>query len=147
MTIAELMAILAGIGGGVLLYARVIVPILHAIGIDPAPLERALFVDTPDAPDAPDTPDAPDAPRDAQGDRDVPRDAPRIAPRITPGDRDALIRALVVSGWSVAQIRATLVGGNAEIGAQVAAARAALGVPEPPRTVTIRNGRDGEVEL
>ena len=137
MTIAEMMAVLAGIGGGVLLYARVIVPILHAIGIDPAPLERALFVDP--------SVDAPDAPRIAPEAGDQ-ADAPD-APRIAPGNRNALIRALVASGWSVAQIRATLVGGNAEIGAEVASARAALGIREPTRTVTIRNGRDGEIDL
>jgi hypothetical protein len=66
---------------------------------------------------------------------------------ITPGDRAALIEALVLSGWSTGQIRSTLKGDNGMIGQEVEAARNRLEAPAPRRVVTIRNGEDGEVEL
>lgn len=66
---------------------------------------------------------------------------------ITPGDRMALIEALVRSGWTVGQGRAVLKGDNGAIGLEFKAAQQRLDVPAPRRVVTIRNGQDGEVEL
>jgi hypothetical protein len=70
-----------------------------------------------------------------------------VEPDITPGDRAALVEALVRSGWSVGQGRAVLKGDNGAIGLEFKAAQDRLDVPAPRRVVTIRNGVDGEVEL
>jgi hypothetical protein len=70
-----------------------------------------------------------------------------VEPDITPGDRAALIEALVLSGWTVGQIRSVVKGDNGAIGQEVEAARKRLEAPAPRRVVTIRNGVDGEVEL
>jgi hypothetical protein len=67
---------------------------------------------------------------------------PVEAPALPPGDRSAVVRALVASGWSVGQIRALLKGDNGAIGLEVEAVRG----PER-RVVTISGGRGGEVEV
>jgi hypothetical protein len=89
---------------------------------------------------------APDCADDAPEDEDAAPDCATIAP-IPPGDRAALIEALVRAGWSVGQIRATLKGDNGAIGQEVEAARQRLGMPAPRRVVTIANGKQGEIEL
>lgn len=66
---------------------------------------------------------------------------------IMPGSRAALVQALVDDGWTTGQIRNVLKGDNGAIGAEVAAARQALGVVEAPRFVTINDGKKGRVEL
>ena len=68
--------------------------------------------------------------------------APVEGPALPPGDRSAVVRALVASGWSVGQIRALLKGDNGAIGLEVEAVRG----PER-RVVTISGGRGGEVEV
>ena len=109
-----------------------------------------LRVLQPSVPRATPTPpradDAPDCATLAPEDDDDAPDCATLAP-IPPGNRAALIEALVAAEWSVGQIRATLKGDNGAIGQEVEAARQRLGMPAPRRVVTISNGKQGEVEL
>ena len=69
-------------------------------------------------------------------------------PVVAPGDRAALVRQLVMDGWSVGQIRGQLKGDNNAISAEIAAARKALDMePTPTRRVPISGGKGGYFEL
>ena len=139
-------AALAAIGVGAIVYARVVVPLLEAFGID-APLAGAFYdkqqpqtaqttqTDRPDSPSAAvETPEAPN----------------NLTERTIPaGDRGALVEALVSNEWGVGQIRGVLKGDNGVISQEIAAARERLGLPAAARTFTIsRHGEPiQEVEL
>jgi hypothetical protein len=139
-------AALAAIGVGAIVYARVVVPLLEAFGID-APLAGA-FYDKPQ-PKTQQTAqtDRPDSPSAAVETPEAPRNLTERA--IPAGDRGALVEALVINEWGVGQIRTVLKGDNGVISAEVAAARERLGMPATPRTFTIsRHGEPiQEVEL
>jgi hypothetical protein len=140
-------AALAAIGVGAIVYARVVVPLLEAFGID-APLSGA-FYDKPQTPQTAQTAqtDRPDSPSAASEPTEAPRN---LTERTIPaGDRGALVEALVINEWGVGQIRGVLKGDNGVISAEVAAARERLGLPATPRTITIsRHGEPvQEVEL
>jgi hypothetical protein len=139
-------AALAALGVGAIVYARVVVPLLEAFGID-APLSSAFYdkpqpqtaqmaqTDRPDSPSAVvETPEAPN----------------NLTERAIPaGDRGALVEALVINEWGVGQIRTVLKGDNGVISQEITAARERLGLPAAPRTFTIsRHGEPiQEVEL
>jgi len=139
-------AALAAIGVGAIVYARVVVPLLEAFGID-APLANA-FYDKPQPQTAQTAQtDRPDSPSAAV---ETPATPTNLTERAIPaGDRGALVEALVVNEWGVGQIRTVLKGDNGVISAEVAAARERLGLPAAPRTFTIsRHGEPiQEVEL
>ena len=140
-------AALAAIGVGAIVYARVVVPLLEAFGID-APLSGA-FYDKPQTPQTTQTgqTDRADSPSAAVETPEAPRNLTERA--IPPGDRGALVEALVTSEWGVGQIRGVLKGDNGVISAEIAAARERLGLPAAARTITIsRHGEPvQEVEL
>jgi len=139
-------AALAAIGVGAIVYARVVVPLLEAFGIE-APLSGA-FYDKPQ-PQTTQTgqTDRPDSPSAAVETPATPANLTERA--IPPGDRGALVEALVVNEWGVGQIRGVLKGDNGVISQEIAAARERLGLPAAPRTITIsRHGEPiQEVEL
>ena len=139
-------AALAAIGVGAIVYARVVVPLLEAFGIE-APLSSA-FYDKPQ-PQTTQTgqTDRPDSASAAQEEPEAPRNLTERA--IPPGDRGALVEALVMNEWGVVQIRNVLKGDNGVISQEIAAARERLGLPAAPRTITIsRHGEPiQEVEL
>jgi hypothetical protein len=139
-------AALAAIGVGAIVYARVVVPLLEAFGID-APLAGA-FYDKPQPQTAQTTQaDRPDSPSAASEPTEAPRNLTERA--IPAGDRGALVEALVINEWGVGQIRNVLKGDNGVISQEIAAARERLGLPATPRTITIsRHGEPvQEVEL
>ena len=136
-------AILAAIGVGAIVYARVVVPILEAFEID-APLAGAFYDKQPAQTTQTDRTDSPSA---AVETPEVPRNLTERT--IPPGDRGALVEALVINEWGVGQIRGVLKGDNGVISQEIAAARERLGLPAAPRTITIsRHGEPvQEVEL
>lgn len=139
-------AALAALGVGAIVYARVVIPLLEAFGINP-PLVR-VFYGKPQPQTAQTTKtDRPDSPSAAQEEPEAPRNLTERA--IPAGDRGALVEALVSNDWGVGQIRGVLKGDNGVISAEVAAARERLGLPAAPRTITIsRHGEPvQEVEL
>jgi len=92
-------------------------------------------------------PDADPAPAAASADpvpaQECAADArPVEAPALPPGDRTAVVRALVAAGWSVGQIRALLKGDNGAIGLEVEAVRG----PEP-RMIRVGGAKGRELEL
>jgi hypothetical protein len=140
-------AALAAIGVGAIVYARVVVPLLEAFGID-APLSSA-FYDKPQTPQTTQTgqTDRTDSPSAVQEEPEAPRNLTERA--IPAGDRGALVEALVVNEWGVGQIRNVLKGDNGVISQEISAARERLGLPAAARTFTIsRHGEPiQEVEL
>ena len=139
-------ALLAAIGVGAIVYARVVVPLLEAFGID-APLSGAFYDKAqPQTPQTAQT-DRADSPSAAVEPTEAPRNLTERA--IPAGDRGALVEALVVNEWGVGQIRTVLKGDNGVISQEIAAARERLGLPAAPRTITIsRHGEPvQEVEL
>ena len=139
-------AALAAIGVGAIVYARVVVPLLEAFGIE-APLSGA-FYDKPQPQTAQTTQtDRPDSPSAAQEEPATPTNLTERA--IPAGDRGALVEALVTNEWGVGQIRGVLKGDNGVISQEIAAARERLGLPAAARTFTIsRHGEPiQEVEL
>jgi hypothetical protein len=145
--VVYLYAICAGIGVIAIVYARVVIPLLEAFGID-APLSSA-FYDKPQTPQTTQTgqTDRTDSPSAAQEEPATPTNLTERA--IPAGDRGALVEALVVNQWGVGQIRTVLKGDNGVISQEIAAARERLGLPATPRTFTIsRHGEPiQEVEL
>ena len=139
-------AALAAIGVGAIVYARVVIPLLEAFGINP-PLVRAFYDKQPAQTKQTGQTDRPDSPSAAQEEPDVPRNLTERA--IPAGDRGALVEALVTNEWGVGQIRNVLKGDNGVISAEVAAARERLGLPAAARKFTIsRHGEPiQEVEL
>ena len=139
-------AILAAIGVGAIVYARVVVPILEAFEID-APLAGAFYDKQPAQTTQTDRTDRPDSPSAAVETPEAPNNLTERA--IPPGDRGALVEALVVNEWGVGQIRTVLKGDNGVISQEIAAARERLGLPAAARTITIsRHGEPiQEVEL
>ena len=139
-------AALAAIGVGAIVYARVVIPLLEAFGINP-PLVR-VFYGKPQPQTAQTTQtDRADSPSAAPEPAEVPRNLTERA--IPAGDRGALVEALVINEWGVGQIRTVLKGDNGVISQEIAAARERLGLPAAPRTITIsRHGEPvQEVEL
>jgi hypothetical protein len=137
-------AVCAAIGVIAIFYARVVVPLLEAFGID-APLANA-FYDKPQTAQTAQT-DRPDSPSAAV---ETPEASRNLTERAIPaGDRGALVEALVTNEWGVGQIRTVLKGDNGVISQEIAAARERLGLPATPRTFTIsRHGEPvQEVEL
>ena len=61
---------------------------------------------------------------------------------LPPGDRGAVVRALVAAGWSVGQIRDLLKGDNARIGGEVEAARGS-----ERRVIRVGGAKGRELEL
>jgi hypothetical protein len=86
-------------------------------------------------------------PEDDDLDSDVDEAPAAPVAALPPGDRAAVVRALVRDDWTVGQIRALLKGDNGMIGQEIEQARAVLGNAPPRRVVTIHHGRSGEVEL
>ena len=141
-------AALAAIGVGAIVYARVVVPLLEAFGID-APLSSAFYDKPQPQPQTTQTAqtDRPDSPSAASEPTEAPNN---LTERTIPaGDRGALVEALVINEWGVGQIRGVLKGDNGVISQEIAAARERLGLPAAPRTITIsRHGEPiQEVEL
>jgi hypothetical protein len=139
-------AVCAAIGVGAIVYARVVVPLLEAFGID-APLSNAFYdKQQPQTTQTTQT-DRPDSPSAAVETPEAPHNLTERA--IPAGDRGALVEALVTNEWGVGQIRGVLKGDNGVISAEVAAARERLGLPAAVRTITIsRHGEPiQEVEL
>jgi hypothetical protein len=145
--VVYLYALCAAIGVIAIVYARVVIPLLEALGVNP-PFVRA-FYGKHQAPQTTQTgqTDRPDSPSAAQEESEAPRNLTERA--IPPGDRGALVEALVVNEWGVGQIRTVLKGDNGVISAEIAAARERLGLPAAARTFTIsRHGEPiQEVEL
>jgi hypothetical protein len=139
-------AALAAIGVGAIVYARVVVPLLEAFGID-APLSSAFYDKQPANTQQTTQTDKPDSPSAASEPTEAPRNLTERA--IPPGDRGALVEALVTNEWGVGQIRNVLKGDNGVISQEIAAARERLGLPAAVRTFTIsRHGEPvQEVEL
>ena len=139
-------AALAAIGVGAIVYARVVVPLLEAFGID-APLVGAFYdKQQPQTAQTTQT-DRPDSPSAAVETPEAPNNLTERA--IPAGDRGALVEALVINEWGVGQIRGVLKGDNGVISQEIAAARERLGLPAAARTFTIsRHGEPiQEVEL
>ena len=127
--LAYVYAALAAIGVFAIVYIRLVIPLAEALGFK-APLAETLYEHT----------DKPDSPSAAQEQPTEPRNLTERA--IPPGDRGALVEALVTNEWGVGQIRGVLKGDNGVISAEVAAARERLGLPAAARTITI--SRHGE---
>jgi hypothetical protein len=139
-------AVCAAIGVIAIFYARVVIPLLEAFGINP-PFVRAFYgKQQPQTTQAGQT-DRADSPSAAPEPTEAPTNLTERA--IPAGDRGALVEALVINEWGVGQIRGVLKGDNGVISAEVAAARERLGLPAAPRTITIsRHGEPAqEVEL
>ena len=139
-------AALAAIGVGAIVYARVVIPLLEAFGINP-PFVRAFYGNQQPQTTQTTQTDRPDSPSAAQEQSEAPRN---LTERTIPaGDRGALVEALVVNQWGVGQIRTVLKGDNGVISQEIAAARERLGLPAAARTFTIsRHGEPiQEVEL
>lgn len=139
-------AFLAAIGVGAIVYARVVVPLLEAFGID-APLASAFYDKQPANTQQTAQTDRTDSPSAAV---ETPATPTNLTERtMPPGDRGALVEALVSNEWGVGQIRGVLKGDNGVISQEIAAARERLGLPAAPRTITIsRHGEPvQEVEL
>ena len=141
-----LYAFCAAIGVIAIVYARVVIPLLEAFGVR-APLAGAFYDKQPAQTTQTDRTDRPDSPSAAVETPEAPRNLTERA--IPPGDRGALVEALVTSEWGVGQIRGVLKGDNGVISAEIAAARERLGLPAAARTITIsRHGEPvQEVEL
>ena len=139
-------AALAAIGVGAIVYARVVIPLLEAFGINP-PLVRAFYGKQPAQTTQTGQTDRTDSPSAAVETPEVPLNLTERA--IPAGDRGALVEALVTNEWGVGQIRNVLKGDNGVISQEIAAARERLGLPATPRTITIsRHGEPvQEVEL
>ena len=139
-------AILAAIGVGAIVYARVVVPILEAFEID-APLAGAFYDKQPAQTTQTTQTDRADSLSAASHEPEAPTNLTERA--IPAGDRGALVEALVTNDWGVGQIRTVLKGDNGVISQEIAAARERLGLPAAPRTITIsRHGEPiQEVEL
>ena len=139
-------AALAALGVGAIVYARVVVPLLEAFGID-APLAGAFYDKRQPQTTQTTQTDRADSPSAAPEPTEAPTNLTERA--IPAGDRGALVEALVSNEWGVGQIRTVLKGDNGVISAEVAAARERLGLPAAPRTITIsRHGEPvQEVEL
>jgi hypothetical protein len=139
-------AALAAIGVGAIVYARVVIPLLEAFGINP-PLVRAFYGKQPAQTTQTGQTDRTDSPSAAVETPEAPRNLTERA--IPAGDRGALVEALVTNEWGVGQIRNVLKGDNGVISQEIAAARERLGLPAAARTFTIsRHGESvQEVEL
>jgi hypothetical protein len=139
-------AALAAIGVGAIVYARVVIPLLEAFDVK-APLAGAFYDKQPAQTKQTTQTDRPDSPSAASEPTEAPRNLTERA--IPPGDRGALVEALVTNEWGVGQIRGVLKGDNGVISQEIAAARERLGLPAAARTFTIsRHGEPiQEVEL
>jgi hypothetical protein len=139
-------AALAALGVGAIVYARVVIPLLEAFGINP-PFVRAFYGKPQSQTAQTAQTDRPDSPSAAV---ETPATPANLTERAIPaGDRGALVEALVINEWGVGQIRGVLKGDNGVISQEIAAARERLGLPATPRTITIsRHGEPiQEVEL
>ena len=139
-------AALAALGVGAIVYARVVIPLLEAFGINP-PFVRAFYGKPQSQTAQTAQTDRPDSPSAAV---ETPATPANLTERAIPaGDRGALVEALVINEWGVGQIRGVLKGDNGVISQEIAAARERLGLPAAPRTITIsRHGEPiQEVEL
>ena len=142
--VVYLYAICAGIGVIAIVYARVVIPLLEAFGINP-PFVRAFYGKPQSQTAQTAQTDRPDSPSDAP--HWLQMDGSDIRPlNIPPGSRALLIEALVVAGWSVGQIRAAIKGDNNVISEEVAAARAKHDIRGRTITVT-ESGKAREIEL
>ncbi len=141
--VVYLYAICAGIGVIAIVYARVVIPLLEAFGVNP-PFVRVFYGKQQPQTTQTDRPDSPSAAVETPA---TPRNLTERA--IPAGDRGALVEALVTNDWGVGQIRGVLKGDNGVISQEIAAARERLGLPAAVRTFTIsRHGEPvQEVEL
>lgn len=139
-------ALLAAIGVGAIVYARVVIPLLEAFGVR-APLSSAFYDKPPAKTQQTTQTDRADSLSAASHEPEAPTNLTERA--IPAGDRGALVEALVTNDWGVGQIRTVLKGDNGVISQEIAAARERLGLPAAPRTITIsRHGEPiQEVEL
>jgi hypothetical protein len=110
-------------------------------------LQPAIARPMPAPPFAPPVATVAPACADDAPDEDEPAPPVATPAPIPPGNRAALIEALVAAEWTVGQIRATLKGDNGAIGQEVEAVRQRLNLPAPPRLVTVRGGKLGVVDL